>query len=131
MIDIENFLFTRVKNALQKSVNCGTEYPNRQGTFPFLTLSVIDNSVFERFIDSARLENAAEFTVEVNVFSNKSAGKKEECKKIMREADLVLEELNLTRTMCQPMPNLQDATIYRMTARYKGIADKEFHIYRR
>lgn len=131
MIDIENYLFTQVKNRLPKSVNCGAEYTKQQSNFPFLTLSVIDNSVLERFIDSARLENAAEITVEVNVFSNKAAGKKEECKKIMRETDTVLSDLNLTRTMCQPMPNLQDATIYRMTARYRAVVDKNFNIYRR
>lgn len=131
MIDIENYLFTQVKNSLPKSVNCGAEYTKQQSNFPFLTLSVIDNSVLERFIDSACLENAAEITVEVNVFSNKSAGKKEECKKIMRETDTVLSDLNLTRTMCQPMPNLQDATIYRMTARYRAVVDKNFNIYRR
>lgn len=131
MIDIENYLFTQVKNRLPKSVNCGAEYTKQQSNFPFLTLSVIDNSVLERFIDSARLENAAEITVEVNVFSNKAASKKEECKKIMRETDTVLSDLNLTRTMCQPMPNLQDATIYRMTARYRAVVDKNFNIYRR
>lgn len=131
MIDIENYLFTQVKNRLPKFVHCGAEYREQQSEFPFLTLSVMDNSVLERFIDSARVENAAEITVEVNVYSNKSAGKKEECKKIMREADAVLSELHLTRTMCQPVPNLLDATIYRMTARYRAVVDTSLNIYRR
>lgn len=131
MIDIENFLFTEVKSNMPKTVACGSIYSKLQSEFPFVTLAVIDNSVYERFIDSARIENAADITVEVNVYSNKTAGKKEECKKIMREIDSVLSALNLTRTMCQPTPNLEDATIYRMTARYRAVVDKNLNIYRR
>ena len=59
MIDIENYLFTQVKNSLPKSVNCGAEYTKQQSNFPFLTLSVIDNSVLERFIDSSCLETVS------------------------------------------------------------------------
>lgn len=131
MIDIENFLFTAVKSNMPKTVECGATYSKQQSRFPFVTLEVIDNSIYERFIDSARIENAADITVEVNVYSNKTAGKKEECKKLMWEINSTLSALNLTRTMCQPTPNLEDATIYRMTARYRAVVDKNLNIYRR
>lgn len=131
MIDIENFLFTSMKNSLPKAVKCGATYSKQQSSFPFVTLAVIDNSVYDRFIDSARVENAADITVEINVYSNKTAGKKEECKKIIQAIDNTLSDLNLTRTMCQPAPNLEDATIYRITARYRAVVDKNLNIYRR
>lgn len=131
MIDIENMLLTAVKTSLPATVDCGGVYEKRPTIFPHVTLVVEDNHVYERFIDSARLENAAEIMVEVNVYSNKTAGKKTECKTIMQTIDGVLSELNLTRTSCQPTPNLEDSTVYRMTARYRAIVDLNSNIYRR
>ena len=131
MIDIENMLFTEMKNNLPNTVKTGTMYTNVQSTFPYVTLIVMDNSIYERFIDSGRIENAVEIMVEVNVYSNKTSGKKEECKALMKNIDDTLSELGLVRSFCQPTPNLEDATIYRMTARYRAVVDKNLNIYRR
>ena len=131
MIDIENMLFTKVKNGLPKTVKTGTTYARVQSEFPYVTLIVMDNSVYTPFIDSARIENAVDIMVEVNIYSNKTSGKKEECKKLMKTVDEILSGLNLVRTFCQPTPNLEDATVYRITARYRAIVDKNLMIYRR
>ncbi len=131
MIDIENMLFTAVKTALPDNVKCGVSYTKIPGQFPFFTLIVEDNKVYERFIDSAQIENAADIMVEINAYSNKSSGKKEECKAIIKQADEVLSGFNLTRTFCRPTPNLEDSTVYRMTARYKAVVDTNYNIYRR
>lgn len=131
MIDIENMLFTKVKNDLPKTVKMGAMYARSQSEFPYVTLVVMDNTVYERFIDSARIENAVNIMVEVNVYSNKTSGKKEECKKLIKTIDETLSGLNLVRMMCQPTPNLEDATVYRITARYRAIVDKNLNIYRR
>ena len=131
MIDIENMLFTKVKKNLPTTVKTGTMYASVQSEFPYVTLMVMDNSVYEPFIDSARIENAVEIMVEVNVYSNKTSGKKEECKKLIKTIDDTLSELNLTRIFCQPTPNLEDATVFRITARYRAIVDKNLNIYRR
>lgn len=131
MIDIENMLFTKVKKALPKTVKTGAMYAKSQSEFPYVTLVVVDNTVYESFINSARIENAVDIMVEVNVFSNKISGKKEECKKLMKTVDETLSGLNLVRTFCQPTPNLEDATVYRMTARYRAVVDKKLNIYRR
>ena len=131
MIDIENMLFTKVKNDLPKTVKTGTTYARVQSEFPYVTLVVMDNSVYTPFIDSARIENAVDIMVEVNVYSNKTSGKKEECKKLIKTIDDTLSGLNLVRTFCQPTPNLEDATVYRITARYRAIVDKNLIIYRR
>ena len=131
MIDIENMLFTTVKKALPETVKTGTMYTQSQSKFPYVTLIVMDNSVYEPFINSARIENAADIMVEVNVYSNKTSGKKEECKKIMKTVDETLSGLNLVRSFCQPTPNLEDATVFRMTARYRAIVDTNSNIYRR
>ena len=131
MIDIENMLFTKVKNNLPTTVKTGTMYASVQSEFPYVTLMVMGNSVYEPFIDSARIENAVDIMVEVNVYSNKTSGKKEECKKLMKNIDDTLSGLNLVRTFCQPTPNLEDATVFRITARYRAIVDTNLIIYRR
>lgn len=130
MIDIENKLYTIVKNKMPSDINMDSMYSN-SSKLPLCTLVVMDNSVYEPFINSARIENAASIMLEVNAYSNKIAGKKEECKKIIKTADDVLSSMGLTRTFCQPTPNLEDATVYRITARYRAIVDKDLKIYRR
>lgn len=131
MIDIENMLFTEMKNNLPKGVKTGTMYSSVQSTFPYVTLIVMDNSVYDKFIDSGRIENAVEIMVEVNVYSNKTSGKKEECKALIKNIDDTLSGLGLVRSFCQPTPNLEDATVYRITARYRAVVDKNLNIYRR
>ena len=48
---------------------------------------------------------------------------------IMETIDNEFSKIGFTRTMCNPVSNLQDATIYRIVARYEGVADKNFRIY--
>ena len=49
----------------------------------------------------------------------------------MASADEALLALGLIRIYLKPTPNLEDPTVYRMTARYTGVADKDKNIYRR
>lgn len=131
MIDIEPYLFTKVKNAVPEKVDCDTSYERTPSSFPRLTLIVEDNSVHTKTSDSGSIENHADIMVEVNTYSNKPTGKKKECKEIMAIADDVLCKLGLTRTYLKPTPNLEDPTVFRMTARYIGVVDKDKNIYRR
>lgn len=131
MIDIENMLFTEMKNNLPKTVKTGTTYSNVQTKFPYVTLVVMNNSIYDKFIDSGRIENAVDIMVEVNVYSNNTSTKKEECKALIKNVDDTLSGLGLVRSFCQPTPNIEDATVYRITARYRAVVDKNLNIYRR
>ena len=68
---------------------------------------------------------------EVNVYSNKTSGKKSECKSIIALIDSKLGELGFTRTMLNPIPNEENATVHRMVARYRAVISKDKTIYRR
>jgi hypothetical protein len=68
---------------------------------------------------------------EVNVYSNKTIGKKSECKEIAAIIDEQMLALGFARTMLQPIPNLDDATIYRMVGRYSAIISKDKLLFRR
>jgi hypothetical protein len=73
----------------------------------------------------------AAVTYEVNVYSNKQTGKKTECKNIAAVVDEILLAMNFTRSMLEPVPNMADATIYRMTGRYTAVISKDKKLYRR
>ena len=66
----------------------------------------------------------------VNVYTNTVGYKKTEAKDIMETVDEEFTKLGFARTMCNPVSNLQDATIYRIVARYQASVDKNFYIYR-
>ena len=72
----------------------------------------------------------AQVMFEINVYSNKAEGKKTECKAIMKIIDDVLFSMNFKRQALTPVPNLEDATTYRLVARYRAMTDGTY-FYRR
>jgi hypothetical protein len=130
MINPENFLLSEVKSALPNSVRISGEY-QRTSILPLVTLEVKNNTVSTKYIDSSGIENVVEIMVEINAYSNKIDGKKEECKELIECTDDAMKKWHLVRTFCQPTPNLEDSTIFRITARYKGKIDKNKTFYGR
>lgn len=134
MIDIENEVFTRVANVVRAEypdVYMVGEYVKAAPKFPCVSLVEMDNKSYQPTEDSGSVENHASLMYEVNIYSNKSVGKKAECKAISVLIDEQMLALGFARTMLQPIPNLEDATIYRMVGRYSAIVSKNKEIYRR
>lgn len=130
MIDIENDIFSAVAVPIREKYNAYVtgEYVDAPPRFPAVTVFQIDNSV----IESRRtliVENAASVPFEVNVYDNTTGYKKQKVKEIMASVDKIMERLGFVRTYCAPTPNIADATIYRMTARYKAAVDKDLWVY--
>lgn len=123
MIDAENLVFSTVATALRsqfQGIFVSGEYVSAPASFPAVTLVEINNRVLER-MRTLRIENAAIVTYELNVYSNKTRGKKAEAKSIVNAADAVFESMGFTRTMREQVPNLADSTIYRIVARYEAV----------
>lgn len=134
MIDVENEIFSKVAAAVRvafPSVFMSGEYIRAPTKFPFVSLVEMSNTAYDRTQSSAGLENHASLMYEVNVYSNKTSGKKSECKAIAALIDNELATLGFSRTMLQPIPNMDDATIYRMTGRYTAVISKDKKLYRR
>ena len=134
MINIESEIFDRVANAVKDvypSVSISGEYTRTPSKFPFVSLIEMSNIAYDKTQSSGDLENHASLMYEVNVYSNKRSGKKNECKAIASLIDNELATLGFSRTMLQPIPNMDDATIYRMTGRYTAVISKDKAIYRR
>jgi hypothetical protein len=133
MIDIENQVYTALVNAIRAeypNANIKGEYVKSPSTFPCVTIVEIDNSVYEK-TSSNTLENHADVTYEVNIYSNKKSGKKSECKAIAKIIDSEFATLGFSRTMLQPFSNVEDATIYRILGRYRAVVSTDHTIYRR
>lgn len=134
MIDIESEVFNIVSKATRAKypkIYMTGEYVKSPPSFPCVSLIETDNQIYRNTRDSGTIENHAQVLYEVNVYSNKTSGKKAECKAIIAFIDTQMEALGFTRTLMNPVPNEEDATVYRMVARYRAIVSKEKVIYRR
>lgn len=131
MIDPENIIFSTVATALRDKydVFVSGEYTDLPAKFPAVTIVQIDNAIVQR-MRTANIENAVSVAMEVNVYTNTVGYKKSEAKDIMETVDDEFTKLGFARTMCNPVANLQDATIYRMVARYEATVDKDLWVYR-
>lgn len=134
MIDIENEVFTTVSKMVRSSypkIYMTGEYVKSPPSFPCVSLIEVDNQVYQKTQDSGNIENHAQVLYEVNVYTNKSTGKKSECKAIIALINTTMADLGFTRTSLSSIPNESDATIYRMVARYRAVVSKDNIIYRR
>ena len=134
MIDIENLVFDRVSTRVREQfpdIFMTGEYVNVPSSFPAASLVEMDNSVRESTIDSGSNENHANVMYEVNVYSNKTTGKKSECKAIMALIDTEMTAMGFVRSTLIPVQNEYDSTVYRMVARYRAAVSNDFKIFRR
>ncbi len=121
MNNIENDVFTLVATELRNQLGANNifvtgEYSPTPDKFPCVYIYESDN--FNAGFDGCNHEVVTGVAYTVEVYSNKHNGKKAEAKNIMSIVDGVLTPLGFTRTMSQPVPNMADATIFRLIARY-------------
>lgn len=134
MINVENEVFDTIAKAVRNvypSAFVSGEYIKAPSKFPHVSLIEMSNTAYDRTQTSGDLENHASLMYEVNIYSNKKSGKKSECKAIAALIDNEMATLGFSRTMLQPIPNMDDATIYRMTGRYTAVVSKDKKLYRR
>lgn len=132
MTDCESEVFTRLCAVLEQQFDGieVTDQENRQPeSFPHVSIVMADNPQRRQNLDSGKADYR-EPSFLINVHSNKGYGAKEECKKVMGVIDEIMQGMNFVCTFMQPISNLYDATIYRLTARYVGVYDGK-HFYRR
>ena len=134
MIDIESQVFDRVATKVREqfpNIFITGEYVSSPSSFPAVSLVEMDNSIRESTIDSGSNENHANVMHEVNVYSNKTVGKKSECKAIIALIDTEMTAMGFVRSTLTPVPNEYDSTIYRMVGRYRAAVSTDNKIYRR
>ena len=134
MIDMESSIFNRVVTRVHEvfpDIFMVGEYVNSPPVFPAVSLVEMDNSTRVDTIDSGSNENHANVMYEVNVYSNKTVGKKSECKEIIALIDEEMLAMGFSRSTLTPVPNEYDSTIYRMVGRYRATVSSKHEIFRR
>ena len=136
MIDVESSVFTAVATALREeygadNIYVSGEYVSQPPRFPAVSIVEMDNSVYLRGRDTLEIEHFAEVMYQVDVYSNRHVGKKAQAKEIIAFVDGQFAAMSFTRMFLNPVQNMNDATIYRMTARYRAVVGNDDTIYRR
>lgn len=136
MVDVEAKVFTVVSTALRAQFSplfVSGEYVDAPPSFPAVTLTESSNTVVQSRRTAQAIENGASVMYEANVYSNKRSGKKAEAKSIMAALDEQMASLGFTRTFMNPIPNVADASIYRIVARYEAVVlpegENKYRIY--
>lgn len=133
MIDPENEVYTRVAEALltayPKADISGT-YKKSPAAFPHVFCEMSDNALTPGLQTSSGKEDCVDVTFTFNIYSNKKVGQKSEAKKIAGIIADTMYSMNFKRLTQLPVPNMEDATIYRICAQYAGRTDGK-NFYRR
>jgi len=134
VIDIFNIIFTYVVDIVKN------EYPTIFTTsdlvpvptsFPCLAIVEQNNYTMKSSLTQEPRENHAYLMYQIDVFSNKKTGKRSECMAIFDIVDKAMQDHGFVRLFLSPTPNLEDASIYRMTGRYEAVVSNDLIIYRR
>ena len=129
MIDIENYVFNNISKELRKkfqNIFVKSEYVKNVSEFPCVFINEKTNAVLQETSDEI-IENHVNLMYQVDIFSNLTSGKKAECKKILKIVDDGMVKMGFVRILCEPIENLEDATIYRITARYSAIVGRKIN----
>ena len=100
-----------------------SEYVRSPADFPFVSVEQADSYQARQRFDSSGEERYNTITLRINVYSNKTTAKQEECRTIMNILDRKLYCMNFVRLSMSPIPNMADATIYRVVAMYRAETD--------
>ena len=135
MTDCETDIFSIVSTALRAEfagIFVSGEYVPTPPKFPAVSIVEADNRIATRY-RTTEIENGAIVMYEVNVYSNKVSGKKAEAKAVAAVLDNEFRKLGFSRTMKNQVPNMNDATIYRIVCRYEGVIipndDGKYYVY--
>lgn len=134
MLDFSNEIFTNVATDV-RSAHEGTtvigEYTRSPSKFPTVALDEIENVNVSELEDSSHEEKYAGLGYRLQVFSNKTGGKRAEARAIFATADSVMRRMGFRRVTYSTTPEIYDSTIYSIQATYEAIVDVNGVIYKR
>lgn len=100
-------------------------------SFPCLCMVLSDDGTSRDMRDSSKVDKFRDITVTVDIYSNKTDGKKTEAESIMQIVIDKLYSLNFDMTSCKPFSDINNASQYRITATFIATVDKDGTIYTR
>lgn len=97
--------------------------------FPCLGVVLSDNGTTQSMRDSSGEDNYHDITLRVDVWSNKTNGKQAEAEGIMNIVRGALLSHNFRQVSCRPTSDINNATVYRLTAEFTATVDADKNIY--
>ena len=125
MNDIEAKIYSPIATALKGAypgIFVTSEPTAKQAKFPAVSIVQQDSYTSIGKQDNTLTERFTTVMFQVDVYSDLSSGKKEQCKQIMNMIDDMLFKLNFTRINLTPFPMENDG-YYRLNARYRAETD--------
>lgn len=127
MIDIENLVYTRIRNAIKAynpNISVSGNYNDVPSNIPHVSIEETDNASVASTLSTSDRERAANLTYTVNIYTN-TATAKTDAKAIAAVVNDAFTNIGFVRSMKQEMPNI-DRTIYRLILRFQATAWKAF-----
>lgn len=125
MVDIETTVFNSVYDAVTAvytDADISTHYVNQPSSFPHVQMYEESNTTNRNGMNLTGMECFSNLVYHFEIFDNNIDGKgKETVKAILAIIDPVMRRLGFRRTYCAPVPNYDDASIYRYVVRYSKI----------
>ena len=137
MISVYPQIFNELQSHIDKTISsakCPTcltgkkvilrpEYDRNSTKFPYVTISEKGNAFADKELDNQEKHSSLVF--DINIYDN-SKNRMEICSELALIINFYMSEvMGFTRFMSEPIPNLMDATIYRIFQRYDGFIDNE------
>lgn len=126
MVDITNFVFTKVKTAvvaLYSTAKVAKTYQNTTTVFPYITFIDLDNPETSHTLDYRQRKSKPSW--QIDIYMNGSSG--ETVAKQIRDAIVSVMEtdLHMNRVIAKPTTNVADPTIYRYVMVYDCNLDED------
>ena len=121
MIDIENLVYTNVRNAVKAfnaDISVSGTYADVPSAIPHVSIEETDNASVASALSTSDREYAVNLTYTANIYTN-TATAKSDAKAIAEVVNDAFTDMGFVRSMKQEMPNI-DRTIYRLILRFQG-----------
>ena len=120
----EIIIFNRIAERLlleYDNIFVSSEYVAAPPSFPAVSIEVSDCYPERKGITLGLDDEQERFMITVNAYSDLADGKTDQVKNIMKTVTAEMKQMYFIKTTQTPVPNAQDRSIYRETARYTRI----------
>jgi len=131
-LSIENEVIDTVTKAIRavySTVKIYDDYPDITDTLPCVTINQAEDSTYQPSMTSGNTENHILVAFDINIYTNKSEGKKQEAKAIANTIKTSMSGMGFIRTFNSPLPNPNDISIYRRNMKYSAVVSNDKHTY--
>lgn len=128
--ELQTLIFTPIHNDYSECamLNAFTSAPPK---FPCVAIVLADNGTTSHMRDSSGDDNFHDITLTIDVYSNLVNGKKTQAESIMNIVRGVLLPKNFRQISCRSRSNMNDATVYKLTATFTATVDNKNTFYYR